>query len=319
MTMRELAKLANVSASTVSKAFGGAEDVSDETKEIIFRLAKENGCFEKFNKIKYSKKTIAIICPEIKSPYYAEYVEKLQNIIEENGGIAIVSADNFSADKQTELIEYYSGHLKVDGIFVFQMKANLKKGFSDTPIVAMLSSRDVRVDSVRLDFDAPLREAIEHLYASGHKNILFVGEKLTVYKAEKFEKIARTFPIKHSFFTSEHRFERAGEDGVDYLLQTKDRPTAIICAYDNIAIGVINHLKTKGYNVPDDFSVIGINNINSASFLEVPLSTIDARPDDICMIAWDLLEKKRKNKYYKLNQQITIKGRLLLRNTTKAI
>ena len=99
----------------------------------------------------------------------------------------------------------------------------------------------------------------------------------------------------------------------------KERPTAIICAYDNIAIGVINHLKSKGYNVPDDFSVIGINNINSSSFLETPLTTIDARPDDICMIAWDLFEKKRKNKYYKLNQQITIKGRLLVRNTTKGM
>jgi DNA-binding LacI/PurR family transcriptional regulator len=205
--------------------------------------------------------------------------------------------DNFKAERQAELIEYYSGHLKVDGIFVFQMKTDLKKGFSDTPIVAMLSSKDVRVDSVRIDFTAPLREAIEHLYASGHKNIVFFGEKLTVYKAEKFENIARSFPIKHSFITSEHRFEKAGEDCVEKMLRYKEKPTAIVCAYDNIALGAIKHLKAKGFRVPDDFSVIGINNINSASLLDTPLSTIDARPDDICMIAWDLFEKKRKNKY----------------------
>ena len=319
MTMRELAKLANVSASTVSKAFGNAEDVSEDTKELIFSLAKEHGCFNKFSKTKYSKLTVAIICPEMKTPYYVEYVDKLQEIIEKNGGIALVSSDNFSAERQAELIEYYSGHLKVDGIFVFHMNTDLKKGFSDTPIVAMLSSKDVRVDSVRIDFTAPLFEAIEHLYGLGHKNIVFIGEKLTVYKAERFEKIARSFPIKHSFITSQYRFEKAGEECVDKLLEMKDRPTAIICAYDNIALGAIKHLKAKGYGVPDDFSVIGINNISPSSFLDTPLSTIDARPNEICMIAWDLFEKKRKNKYYKLNQQITVKGKLLLRNTTKAI
>ena len=77
MTMRELAKLANVSASTVSKAFGNAEDVSEDTKELIFSLAKEHGCFNKFSKTKYSKLTVAIICPEMKTPYYVEYVDKL--------------------------------------------------------------------------------------------------------------------------------------------------------------------------------------------------------------------------------------------------
>jgi DNA-binding LacI/PurR family transcriptional regulator len=91
MTMRELAKLANVSFSTVSKAFTEAEDVSRETKEYIFKIAKQNGCFGKFYKGKYSKKIIAIITPEIISDYYTIYVEKLRQLIEKNDGIAIIS------------------------------------------------------------------------------------------------------------------------------------------------------------------------------------------------------------------------------------
>lgn len=317
MTMRELAKLANVSASTVSKAFRNAPDVSPETKELIFSLATEHGCFNKFSKNKFSKPTIAIICPEIKSPYYANYVERFQEIITKNGGIALVSTDGFDSEKQAELIEYYAGYLKVDGIFVFNMKTGLKKGHIDTPIVAIFSSKNIEVDSVRIEFEAPMREAIEHLYETGHKNIAFIGEKLTLYKSEKFEKLSRQFPIKHSVIVSEHRFEKAGEDGAMQILEKEDMPTGIICGYDDIALGVIIALKAKGYKIPEDFSVIGIDNINTAALVETPLSTIDTRPDEICMIAWDLFEKKRKNKYYKLNQQIVLTGKLVLRDTTR--
>jgi DNA-binding LacI/PurR family transcriptional regulator len=317
MTMRELAKLANVSASTVSKAFRDAPDVSDETKELIFDIAKKHGCFHKFRKEKFSKFIIAIICPEIKSPYYAGYVERLQDIINKNGGIALVSADSFDLEKQEELISYYAEFLKVDGIIVFQMMTSLKKSHSDTPIVAIFSSKDVGVDSVRLDFEQPLKQAVEHLHKTGCEHIAFISEQLTMYKAEKFEKIARCFPIKHSIISVNRRFEEAGQQGAKKLLDFKNIPTGIICAYDDIAMGAIKVLNQRGYKIPDDFSVIGIDNNTTSSYLETPLSTIDTRPDEVCMIAWDLLEKKRKNRYYKLNQQIKLTGELLLRETTK--
>ena len=56
MTLRELAKLANYSVSTVSKAFHGAEDISESTREEIFKIAREHGCFGKYYKEKYQKK-----------------------------------------------------------------------------------------------------------------------------------------------------------------------------------------------------------------------------------------------------------------------
>ena len=317
MTMRELAKLANVSASTVSKAFRDANDVSEETKNLIFDIAKQNGCFHKFYKNKYSKFTIAIICPEIKSPYYADYVERFQDIINQNGGITLVSADGFDDEKQQELIEYYAEYLKVDGIIVFNMSSSIKKGHIQTPIVAVFSSKNVVVDSVRIEFETPIREAIKHLYDTGFKNIAFISEPLTMYKAEKFEKIARKFPVKYSVIQLESRFEQAGEDGVDKLFTYKDIPTGIICAYDDIGVGVLKALKKRGCKVPDEFSVIGIDNIKASSFLETPLSTIDTVPDEICAITWDLLQKKIKNKYYKLNQKISLTAKLVLRDTTK--
>lgn len=65
MNMRDLAKLANVSISTVSKAFKNADDINEETKQHIFNLAKQNGCYGKYCKEKYPKKVIAIISREL--------------------------------------------------------------------------------------------------------------------------------------------------------------------------------------------------------------------------------------------------------------
>ena len=104
MTLRELSKLCNVSISTVSKAFSSADDISQETKERIFEVAKKYGCYGKFYKGKYEKKVIAVICPEL-SNYYIGYVEYIKNLIEKSGGVCIVSTDDFIEEKQQELLD----------------------------------------------------------------------------------------------------------------------------------------------------------------------------------------------------------------------
>ena len=87
--MKELAKLCNVSVSTVSKAFSNTEDISSDTKKLIFETAKKEGCYGKFYKHKYPKRIIAIICPEIASNYYSIFIEELQRLIESDNGICI--------------------------------------------------------------------------------------------------------------------------------------------------------------------------------------------------------------------------------------
>ena len=69
MTLSRLAKLANVAVSTASKAFSMSSDINEQTREEIFRVAKENGCFKKFFNAKYPKFTVALICPEVHSQH----------------------------------------------------------------------------------------------------------------------------------------------------------------------------------------------------------------------------------------------------------
>lgn len=312
MTMRELAKLANVSVSTVSKAFHDADDISEETRQMIFRVAKEHGCYGKFYKGKFHKQVIAIICPEIGSGFYAAYVERLQRIIRAHNGIALISADEFSEAAQAELLDYYASYLRVDGIVAFSLKKPIKKGY-DIPIVSLFSAPDPRIDTVSINLEAPMEESVALLRSLGHEKIAFLGEQLTKAKAAMFRKIISdaSAPV----IQSEFRFEKAGEDAVEQLLARETDCTALICAYDNIALGAIRQLRRRGYRVPEDVSVVGIDNIASSEHVETALTTIDTNPDEVCMLAWDIIQKKQQSKYYRSNQAITITGKLIVRET----
>lgn len=321
MTMKELAKLANVSVSTVSKAFCDADDVSAETKEHIFTIAKQYGCYGKFYKGKYHKKIIAIICPELVSSYYSAFAEKLQALIEASGGLCVISTDGFSETKQAELIEYYASYLKVDGLIVFDLRCRLKKGCR-IPIVSLFSSGDSMVDSINIDIRSAIFDAVSTLTSLGHRNIAFLGERLTRKKELYFREAmeAAGIPLPQ-VVESSSRFEKAGVEGITQLHSSGalDSTTAIVCAYDNIAFGAVGKLKEFGKRVPEDISVIGIDNVPTGSYTQTTLTTIDTNPDEVCMIAWDLLQKKMENPYYISRQNIVIHARLIRRQSVAEV
>ena len=70
MTLQRLADLAHVSVATVSKAFSGSKEISEETRQRIFAIARENNCFEKYHKGIYHKRVISVIAPELRGEYY---------------------------------------------------------------------------------------------------------------------------------------------------------------------------------------------------------------------------------------------------------
>jgi len=313
--MKYLAKLAGVSVATVSKAFRGAEDISQQTRERIFEIAREYGCYGKFHKGKYHKKVIAVICPEMASSYYTRFVEVLRGLIEQAQCIPVVSADGFNGEKQQELIEYYASYMGVDGIIVFGLRAELKKGY-DTPIVSMLSGSNYTVDFVGVDFKQALTDAVKLLVDYGHEHIAFIGETLSASKVQCFRDVQQTLGKDASrVVVSQYRFEKAGEDGVTQLFTERQQITALICAYDYIAFGAIKQLKRLGLRVPEDVSVIGMDNISVSQYAETSLSSIGGRPEEICVIAWDLLQKKMKNPYYTSKQNIILRQELILRES----
>lgn len=316
MTMRELALLANVSVSAVSKAFSDANDISLDTKNHIFKIAKEHGCYNKFYKGKYPKPIIAVIVPEINSVYYSTYIDILENIIEGSGGIMLLSAFQFDTQKQLELIDYYSEYLQVNGIIVFSMAATEVKKDYRAPIVSLFDSKNSMIDSVKVDTNTAFKKSIELLKSLGHEHIAFAGEPLTASKITKFLEYYDTKGNHEDYiFTSNGRFEESGTECAEQILASPIPFTAVVCAYDDIAVGVIKRLTEKGYNVPQDFSVIGNNNISVSQYLGISLTTIDPLYEKTCNAVWQLLKEKMKSKYYKPKKPIEFTAELILRDS----
>ncbi|MBQ3597412.1 MAG: LacI family DNA-binding transcriptional regulator [Clostridia bacterium] len=301
MNIKSLAKLAGVSTSTISKVFSDSKEVSQKTKDKVIKIAKEHGCYEKYNKNKFPKRVIGVICPEINGDYYNATVTYLSKLIEEQGDIMTLSVSNFNPSKTAEIFNYYSSYIKTDAVIVI---GNISKVENPqmVPTVAIESNiRKQGISSIKVDVRKALKQAVLHLYERGCDTIGFAGETLTKSKITSFKKTLNEVGV--GFYdkfikTSTNRFEQAGVDDVNEWIKEGSLPKGIIAAYDFVAIGCIKALKENGYRVPEDVAVIGMDDVARAEYLETPLSSIHYSMRSSCKLAMDMLNEKFKNKYY---------------------
>ena len=318
MTLQKLAELSGVSVSTVSKAFSGSRDIGKKTRERIFQLAKEHGCFDQYNKHRFEKNIIAVLCPEINTEYYWSTINCLMKYIEEAGALMTLSVTGFDSAREQELYTYYSAYCKADGIILIDFWGNMS-GDVLTPTVVIGSRKGwTEIDEVKFSLEDSMRETLSALKELGHVNIGFAGELLTERKQTTFEQTARELAISiddTKIKISKKRFEDAGKENVRAWINENTLPTAIIAAYDDIAIGVMKELYQNGYRVPEDVSVVGMDDITVSTFLEPSLSSIHFPKEEICREAVALIIKKIENQYYRSRHTTVIPTRFIPRDS----
>ena len=141
-------------------------------------------------------------------------------------------------------------------------------------------------------------------------------------KYEYFVKSMKRFNLRLNpdfVVIAKNRFEEAGYEGVKRLWENNKLPTAIFCAYDYIALGVIDFLEEKHLKVPDDLSVIGTDDIQIASYRKIDLSSIKTNFKSICEISLSILLKKIKTPNYKVIQNVSVKSEFVPRNSIKKL
>ena len=159
---------------------------------------------------------------------------------------------------------------------------------------------------------------MKHLMDMGHRKIGFAGERLTKGKGERLRTAINKYalPIYEEYFvTSEERFEMGGYQATEKLLGLEERPTAIVYAYDYMALGGMRCVKDHGLSVPDDISIVGMDNIQLLPFLDNPLTSTSSHYKKQCEIAVDILQKKMKNIYH--SETHVLEATLIKRETVK--
>ena len=319
INQQKLAQIAGVSASTISKAFSGSPEISEATRERIFSLAKEYGCFNKYHTDSYKKRIIAVISTEQKTNVYSRGLEYLEKKITDAGYLMVLSFANFAYENQLNMLEYFSEYAKVDGIILLNSSFDLQNEYS-TPIVQILrhSSRSI-CDTVVSTFDVAITSAIQHFYEMGHREIGYIGELLSSNTLNIFRSSMKKFGLKvnEDFIRiSYYRHEMAGYTEMNKLISMSKRPTAIFAAYDAIAFGAIDSILEHKMSVPENFSIIGMNNLRNFNYKNVKLTTINEFSNAVFDVAFELL-CKRMNHSVTPYQTVTFSAELIKRDSVK--
>ena len=318
MTYRKIAQLAGVSLSTVSKALSGSAEISEETAARIRKIAEDNGVIRARYRRDRPSTDIAIIVPEIVSVYYSQTVSGLVDELRKHDIEPHIHLCGFEAERYCRIIDSITDGKKVDGILA--MTDHVYPLQSDIPIVrlSVKPSHD-RSDVIDCDLETGMYEALEYLIALGHRKIGFVGEKNTKQKYVYFRSVAARldFTIDQKYvFISDKRFEAIGSEAAEYYMSLDEMPTALIAAYDEVALGAIHTFSRNGISVPDDISVIGINDIPSASYASVPLTTVRTYASEINRLGVKLLLDRIKDPDGHMQQQVRVRCELIIRDTT---
>ena len=254
----------------------------------------------------------------LSSPYYAQIFNALEKEATRYGYSLIYFSDA-SDSKLHRVLKKTDGVIATCLPRIENIIQEIKKF---VPVVAIdNSAADKTIPSVIIDnFNAEI-ESVDHLCSLGHERICFmtgledsdVGKnRYEGYKSGLIKNGAVVDPAL--IFRGNYTF-RSGVSGVEYFLSLEQRPSAIICANDSMAMGAISKLHQEGLEVPDDISIVGFDDIEMARQITPPLTTISAPVEEIAKQSFTMLKCLIDGKTLD-NKHVALAAHLVPRATT---
>jgi len=309
-TLKELARLAGVSTSTVSKALNNSPDIAEETRDQIVELAMREGYHKKFRKKSAARPSsfagpkIGLIYSDVISSYYSRVIEAFSRRVSDMDGVLIACDASFSNERSLALCNFLDQQCHVDGIISLSNTYD-PSDFPTTraPMIASFGQSSFRkvmdgyipCDLFCINAKTGLKQAIEQLMALGHRDFAFIGESHTHYRERLFLELAEEHDLKipaGCVRISSRRFEEAGFTAMRELLAEGYRPTAVLCGYDNLAVGASKAILDAGLRIPEDISLVGFDNSRLRLYNQKILASVDSFVEDQARLVLDLLMKR---------------------------
>jgi DNA-binding LacI/PurR family transcriptional regulator len=288
-TIKDIAKQAGVSHTTVSRALRDSPLISDQTTQRIKKIASDLYYHPSFaaRSLKTNRsQALGVIVSHIDDPFFSEILQGIDDIAQASGYSMFIAASQQDADRENAIVQTMREH-RVDGVILcspgFTPEQSFQLNSYDIPIVAInnQSNVDYQFSIYHDDIDGG-RQACEHLISLGHKRIGYLGdatsgrttrERLTGFQQAMLEAGLKVY--NGYIHQVQGNNANQGYQATDYFLDLDIQPTALICYNDMIAVGVLKRLRQAGLQVPDDISVTGFDNILVSDFTNPTLTTID--------------------------------------------
>ncbi len=329
-TINDVAKLAGVSKTTVSKILSGKTNIRPSTLEkvnnAIMELNYVPNCFAQSMRTNKTK-VIAILIPEQYNYGYLELLRSIEDVAIKNDYMTFVCSTGTNAEYEYQYIRE-AFRRKVDGIIFFSyvhIEKNMKyleKISKDIPVVVMDNILEgEELTTIRTDGCELTRRMVNILIKNGRKRIAYIkAEKKFNATRERFQGYLLGLldqgidVCEDCIVTSDFTME-GGYLAAKRLMHLKNPPQAIMATTDIIAIGATNFLKEAGYEIPNQVAVVGFDNIELCTWVSPKLSTISQNQRLVGERSMHLLLERINDNSVAVSN-ILMQGEMVLRETT---
>lgn len=287
--IKDVAKLSGVSVATVSKVVNGYPNVAPKTREKVLKVIKETKYFPNSvarGLVKGRSNALGIFLTPgmVSHPYFANVLAGMEVALKGCGYDLIYMAQVAWGDSEYSFVRHCMSR-NVDGVVVFGFQRddlNLDELIEEEmpTIFVDMDMKGRRAGYVCSDNQHSIEQAVDYLYELGHRKIAFLSGMLDSFvgrmRHEGYQQALQKhkLPYKDEFVGMTDFTKESGYDAMQKLLKQNELPTAVVCSSDMSAIGAIDAIRSAGYSVPDDFSVIGFDDIPLVEYLSPSLTTI---------------------------------------------
>ncbi|MFF5288614.1 LacI family DNA-binding transcriptional regulator [Paractinoplanes globisporus] len=292
VTIKDVARVAGVSASTVTRALTMPELVHPETRERVRRTAVTLGYHPNRaarGLITGRTGNIGLLVPDLGNPFFPSVVKGVQARAHEADYAVFLADTDEDATAEAGLVRRLSK--QVDGIVLCSPRMpdeELRTLVADTPVV-LVNRRIAKVPSVTPEFPDAMRQAVSHLTALGHRRIAYVaGPRSAWANRERLRSLrALTKDIELIEIGNVMPMFEGGVAAADQVLAAD--VTAVIGYNDLVALGLLNRFMARGVAVPGDISVLGFDDIALAAMVHPSLTTVALPKEQAGRAGVDLL------------------------------
>lgn len=332
--LREVAKRANVSISTVSRVINNVPKVDPETRERVLKAIREldytpNRVAQRLRSSHRNNKLIGLVLPDIQNPFYVDVIRGVESYAYAHDFAVMIG--NFGQNEQRANL-YLNIFLSenVDGLIMApthnrdsQVTETLNKGFEVVCIDRGLKGVDV--DVVKVDNEGGAYSAIDYLIRLGHRRIAHItgkagipttAERIAGYMAAMKE---HNIEVDPTLVRSSRSDYASGSEEMTNLLDLKSPPTAVFAANNLLTLGALKTIHSRGLNIPDDISIIGFDDMYWSDSLNPPLTAVHQSGYDIGYKATEILVEKIKNRGPAHCTQVVFDTQLIVRKSCKAV
>jgi LacI family transcriptional regulator len=327
-TMKDVAQRAGVSPATVSRVLNKTHYISDETRKRVLQVVDELNYFKNVHAKRLAtgqSDLYGLVISEIANPYFPEVIRGFQAAAWDCGlDVLLLNTEYSEARTQSVIRKLVESDVRGVAILTSSIDNSATSELTDAGIAVVFANycpAGHLVSNISIDYNRGILQAIEHVAHLGHRRAAVIAGPDTNRTAASIGKALisglsrrgmKPFPV----ISSNYRVD-AGASAVRNILSAPEVPTVIFCGSDLIAMGAMSALETLGVRVPEDISVIGIDDIAFAMLARPPLTTISVPRERLGLTAFMALDKMLKRKRHK-GEEYNLETQLVIRNSTAA-